>query len=119
MDQEQGIHQPHDKGYKYLLSSKRAFLELLRSFIRRDWVHAIDGGRLVQLDKSYILPDFSEKEADLVYQLKLKDHDVIFYILLELQSSVDHQMPFRLLLYQIEIWRDVLKNTGQIGRAHV
>lgn len=29
---------------------------------------------------SYALPDFKGKEADLVYRMKLKDRDVIFYI---------------------------------------
>jgi hypothetical protein len=32
---------------------------------------------------------------------------------MELQSSVDFQMPYRLLLYMVEIWRDVLKNTDK------
>lgn len=36
--------------------------------------------------------------------------DVCFY-LLELQSTVDFQMPYRLLLYMVEIWRTVLKDT--------
>src|SRR5690625_5234259 len=27
-------HQPHDTGYKYLLSSKRVFTQLLRSFVK-------------------------------------------------------------------------------------
>lgn len=38
MDQNHNLHNPHDKEYKYLLSSKRAYIELLRSFIHRDWV---------------------------------------------------------------------------------
>ncbi|MCX6089877.1 MAG: Rpn family recombination-promoting nuclease/putative transposase, partial [Candidatus Atribacteria bacterium] len=37
--------------------------------------------------------------------------EVIFFLLLELQSTVDFQMPYRLLLYLVEIWRDFLKNT--------
>jgi predicted transposase/invertase (TIGR01784 family) len=32
---------------------------------------------------------------------------------MEMQSTVDFQMPYRLLLYQVEIWRDVLKNTSK------
>ncbi|MCL6591467.1 MAG: hypothetical protein K6U80_16140 [Firmicutes bacterium] len=40
------------------------------------------------MDTTYILQDFTEKEADLVYRLKLQDQDMI------------------------GIWRDVLKNTG-------
>jgi hypothetical protein len=38
------IHQPHDKGYKSLLSSKKVFLELLRSF-----VNAVERRRLADL----------------------------------------------------------------------
>jgi glycerol-3-phosphate dehydrogenase len=35
---------------------------------------------------------------------RTKDQDVIFCILMELQSTVDFLMPYRLLLYQVEIW---------------
>ncbi|MDF2723138.1 MAG: hypothetical protein K0Q59_2813, partial [Paenibacillus sp.] len=79
-NEQQRVHQPHDKGYKYLLSSKRLFVELLRSFVRQGWVEHIDETDVTNVDKSYILPDFSEKEADLVYRVKLKGQDVIFYI---------------------------------------
>jgi predicted transposase/invertase (TIGR01784 family) len=43
--------------------------------------------------------------------MKLKNQDVIFYLLMELQSTVDFTMPFRLLSYMIEIWRDLLIDT--------
>jgi len=109
----QAIHQQHDKGYKYLLSSKKLFLELLRSFVHREWVERIDESDLTSVDKSYILPDFSGKEADLVYRLRLKEREAILYVLMELQSTVDYQMPYRLLLYQTEIWRDLLKDAGE------
>jgi len=42
--------------------------------------------------------------------VNLNGQDVVFYLLLELQSSVDYRMPYRLLLYQIEIWRYLLSN---------
>jgi len=103
------IYNQHDKGYKFLLSSKRVFIELLRSFIKHEWVNDIDEANVVKVDKSYILQDFADKEADLVYRVKLKDKEVIFYILMELQSTVDYQMPYRLLLYMVEIWRGILK----------
>ena len=35
------INNPHDKGYKYLLSSEKVFLELLQSFINVSWVQQI------------------------------------------------------------------------------
>ena len=116
-----GIHQPHDKGYKSLLSSKKVFLELLRSFVKKDWIDYIDENSIIKIDKSYISADFRGQESDLVYQVKMKDkrekRDVLFYVLLELQSENDYTMLFRILSYMMEIWRDILKNDqGQMKR---
>ena len=105
------INQPHDKGYKYLFSSQKVFLELLQSFVKAGWVGGIEEKDLVRVDKSYILQDFSDKEADLVYKVKINDQEAIFYLLMEMQSTVDFQMPYRLLLYMTEIWRDILRDT--------
>ena len=99
----------HDKGYKYFLSNPHIFLDFIKNFIKEKWAVEIDEKSLEKLDKSYIGPDFSEKEADLVYRAKIKDSEVIFYILLELQSTVDYTMPFRLLVYMVYIWMDIIK----------
>ncbi|GEA17459.1 hypothetical protein E306M_05930 [Moorella sp. E306M] len=101
---------PPRQGYRQLLTDKRVFLELLKTFVREDWVAAIDADYLILVNKSYVLQDFSEKEADIVYKLKTRDKNVIFYILLELQSTVDYLIPFRLLLYMVEIWREIYNN---------
>ncbi|WP_167751411.1 Rpn family recombination-promoting nuclease/putative transposase [Lentibacillus salicampi] len=108
----------HDVGYKYLLSAKHIFVQLLTSFVQKEWVNEIAESQLELMDKSYVLQDFNEKEADLVYRMKTEDQEIIFYILMELQSKVDYQMPYRLLLYMNEIWRDVVKNMGRkkVGR---
>lgn len=106
------LHNAHDKGYKYILSIKRLFVQLLKSFVDQGWVDKIEPEDVELVDKSFILPDFKNKEADLVYKVKMDGTNVYFY-LLELQSSVDYQMPFRLLLYMVEIWRNVLKETDK------
>jgi len=102
----------HDKGYKYILSIKRMFVQLLRSFVEQGWVSRLDEGNVERIDKSFILQDFKGKEADIVYKVRFGDREVLFYILLELQSSVDQQMPYRLLLYMVEIWRNIIRDTG-------
>jgi len=107
------INKPHDSGYKFLLSSKKAFIQLIRSFVKTGWAEQIDEASLVKIDKSFILQDFKDKEADLVYRAKLKDKEVIFYVLMELQSTVDYLIPYRLLLYMTEIWRDIFKNVSE------
>ncbi|AOQ22822.1 hypothetical protein MTAT_25350 [Moorella thermoacetica] len=40
-------YHPHDKGYRQLLSDKRVFLELLKTFVRETWVEAIDEKDLI------------------------------------------------------------------------
>ncbi|NLC68195.1 MAG: Rpn family recombination-promoting nuclease/putative transposase [Clostridiaceae bacterium] len=101
----------HDKGYKYLLSTKRIFIQLLRCFLDKSWVDRIDENSVEYINKSFILPDFKDKEADVIYKVRIDGKEVFFYILLELQSTVDYQMPYRLLQYMLEIWRTILKDT--------
>ena len=110
---DEKVHQKHDKGYSFLLCSKKALMQLLRSFISAGWSEQVDEAALIKVEKSYILQDFHNKEADLVYKAKIKDTEVIFYVLLEMQSSVDFLMPYRLQLYMTEIWRDIFKNTDE------
>ena len=104
---------PHDKGYKNLLSYKEIFLELLDGFVDQGWVADIERTQLTRINKEFIYPEFIEKEADLIYQLKINGREVIFYLLVELQSTVDFQMPYRLLQYMIGIWNDWIKNTDR------
>lgn len=66
---------------------------------------------LILVDKSYITSDYEEKESDIVYKAKIGEKEVIFYILLEFQSSIDYRMPLRLLFYISEILRNDAKNT--------
>ncbi|MCT4619087.1 MAG: Rpn family recombination-promoting nuclease/putative transposase [Marinisporobacter sp.] len=105
------INNEHDLGYKHILSHKKTFVEFLRSFVNKEWVNLIDVENLILIDKEFILEDFKEEEADIVYKVNIDGNDIIFYILLELQSKVDYRMPIRLLMYMTEIWREELKNT--------
>lgn len=109
------IHQAHDKRYKELLSNKRTFIDLVKSCIGGPWTEQLTEDKLVKVDKSYILQDFEKRESDLVYRVILGEQQVVFYVLLELQSTVDNLMPYRLLEYMLEIWRDFFKNIQQEG----
>ncbi|MGD8401297.1 MAG: Rpn family recombination-promoting nuclease/putative transposase [Bacillota bacterium] len=104
---------PHDTGYKYLLSYRNVFLELLDCFVDQGWVKQLDRNQIILVNKSFVLPEFVKKESDLIYQLKENDREVIFYLLLELQSSVDFQMPYRLLLYMAGLWYDYVKGVDR------
>ncbi|MFD3272931.1 Rpn family recombination-promoting nuclease/putative transposase [Paenibacillus dendritiformis] len=109
-DEHNTVHHRHDTSYRFLLSSKKLFVELLRSFVQKEWVKRIDETNVQEIPHSFVLQNFKRKEADLVYRVKLNGQDVVFYLLLEMQSTVDFLMPYRLLLYQVEIWRYLMKD---------
>ncbi|MCT4595915.1 MAG: Rpn family recombination-promoting nuclease/putative transposase [Anaeromicrobium sp.] len=107
------INNEHDLGYKSILSNKKNFVEFLRGFVNKQWVDLIKEEDLILIDKEFILEDFKEEEADIIYKVNLDGNEIIFYVLLELQSKVDFRMPIRLFMYMAEIWRDELKNTDE------
>ena len=108
---EDRIHHPHDKKFKILLSNPKRFLNFLKDCVDMPWVEHLDENMLRKSEKSFILQDFKEKEADIVYEAELNGNKIVMYILLEHQSKVDYRMPYRLLLYQNEIIRDYYNNS--------
>jgi hypothetical protein len=80
----------HDKGYKRMLSKKKNFLSLLKDFINEPWTSDITEDNLELIDKEFVLKDFTEKEADIIYKVTYEGREFIVYCLLELQSTVDY-----------------------------
>ena len=107
------LHHIHDKSYKSFFENKEIFLELLQSFIKEKWTAELKKENLVQDSTKYIIRDYEEMEADIVYTATIDNQEVIFIMLLEFQSSVDHTMPIRLFWYMSEIWRKYIKQYSQ------
>ncbi len=106
---------PHDSGYKGLLSQRQICVDLVQSCIDADWAKEIDVSYVNDKTNEFILPEFRLKKADKVFEMKIMDKDVYFYILQELQSTVDFHMPYRLLTYMIEIWRQIIANNEELA----
>jgi predicted transposase/invertase (TIGR01784 family) len=107
------VNQKHDKGYKRIFAKKQNFLHFLKKYIKADWVDSIDEIDLTLINATFIDADFKQKESDVIYKLKLKDREIIFYILQENQSSVDYTMPFRLLVYMTALLKREFRNTAK------
>ncbi len=61
---------PHDKGYKYIFDSPAVFFQFLKTFVKEDWVNKIDLNSLEIDGKSFILPDFRNKELENISPLQ-------------------------------------------------
>lgn len=94
----------HDIGYKELFSYPELVEELLLSFVKEDFVQHLDFSTLERLDKSFITPEFKEKESDLIYRINFREKAVYIFLLIEFQSSVDKFMALRILRYITEFY---------------
>ncbi len=102
----------HDLGYKQLLSFIEMFRQLIQGYTDEDWKEKLDYSRAQRVDKEYVLPDFKEKESDIVYKVPLIDKEknekeIFLFVLIEHQSTVDHSIAFRLLFYLTHVWYDM------------
>jgi len=107
-----------DRGYKYLFSVKRYFLEFLSKFVKEAWDDKITEDDVELVSGEYILNNFSTRHSDVVYKIRKKERE-FYFVLLELQSKNDKFMSFRLLEYMVEIWRRYIKDKEIISKSKV
>jgi hypothetical protein len=109
------LHPFWDRAIRFLLGRPERLRDIL-SLYDRELAARLDFQRLEPLDRSFILDDYREREVDLAVRLPYRsaagsqtspgsaESEVIVYLLLEHQSTVDPWMPFRLLFYMLRIW---------------
>lgn len=101
------IHDFPDRALKWLLETPENVKGLLLAVVD-DLARNIDYSRLQRIDRTFISDNFRKREADLVFIAPFiddqEDREVIIYILIENQSTVDPTMPFRILSYMLRIW---------------
>ena len=95
-----------DRSAKWLLANTdnlRGLLEIIGS----DIVESLDFSRVQLVNTTFVADNLREQESDMVFLLPFRDADeteVMIYILIEHQSTVDPAMGFRLLFYMCHIW---------------
>ena len=81
----------------------------MKKTLNAAWAKGLKAEELTLINKSYISSDYEEQEKDIVYRANVNGSEVIFYVFLEFQSSVDYRMPLRLFFYISEILREYAK----------
>jgi len=110
-----------DKAFRRLLADERLFLKFLRRFLRGRLPGDIDLDSLtvedVELQNiTFIPPDLSKNESDVLYKVRRGSAEMYVYILVEHQSRVDFLMPLRLLSYIVEFWKRCTEQAGARAR---
>ncbi len=96
-----------DRSTRWLFQDKdyvRGLLEILAS----ELANLIDFSQLVQINRSFIPDTLREQESDIVFSVPFRSEsptdEMLIYILIEHQSTVDTTMGFRVLFYMTQIW---------------
>ena len=93
------INKKHDKFFRDILSDKSEITNFLKDFINHE--NTIKPEDIEPYNTSFVTSKYQNREADIVYKIKEKNA----FILIEHQSKIDKQMPYRLLEYYTEILR--------------
>lgn len=94
----------HNKLIKSILQDRKEATQFINQFVKPREKIKEEG--LIRYTNSYITKKYKSKEADLVY--KLKNQDVFF--LIEHQSTIDNNMPYRMLNYCLDIMQEWSRN---------
>ena len=101
------IEQFADRSARWLLEDKENVRGLLEIVVEH-LVARLDFSQLVHINRSFIPDNLREQESDLVYSVPFRSEseaeELLIYILIEHQSTVDVTMGFRVLFYMTQIW---------------
>jgi predicted transposase/invertase (TIGR01784 family) len=99
----------HDPSYKQIFSHPQMVRDLLRGFVKEDWVQDLDYDSLERVSGQYVSDDLRAREDDIVWRIRQRGQWIYIYLLLEFQSSVDPHMAVRLMTYLGLLYRDLIK----------
>lgn len=109
------LHPFWDRSIRFLLQ-RPAHLAAIVRLARPELADRLDFEHLERIDRSFVLDDYRQREADLIvratYRAEQEEREVLVYLLVEHQSTVDAWMPFRLLFYMTQLWEDQRRRVG-------
>ena len=99
-----------DRSAKWLIR-QREHLQALVAMLAGEIADALDFERVEQLNRSFISDELRTQESDMIFSVPFRNptpkcEEVIIYILIEHQSTVDPSMELRLLSYMTQIWME-------------
>jgi len=100
----------HDSLYHRLFSHPGVVAELLRGFVAGDWLdeHDLDG---LERQNAKLHADGGERrDGDMIWRIPRRDgEDSYLLLLLEFQSTSEHFMAVRVLIYAALLWQQLVR----------
>ena len=102
----------NDIAYKEFFSDPQNVEDLLRGFVKKDYINELDYSTLERSNSDFVRKESGERHDDIIWRLKWKERWLYVYIIIEFQSNVDYSMPVRIMSYIAEMWLSLLENVN-------
>jgi hypothetical protein len=100
----------HDALYHRLFSHPGMVTQLLREFVSEPWVGDLDLEGMERVNAKFHAEDGVRRESDVIWRIPLKGGgDAYLLLLLEFQSTQDHWMALRVMVYAGLLWQHIIK----------
>ena len=107
----------YDEQYKKLFAFPRMVEDLLRAFVGRDLLGAIDVSTLRKLSSDYVSDELLTRRGDTVWRLRVPGGWACLLLLLEFQSRDDRYMALRILSYTSLLYQELVRNEAPEARV--
>lgn len=104
--------QPHDAFIKELLRSPERAIAFFQGHLPPAIVACFDWRTLTLMPSSFVHQDLKQTHSDLLFSVTTEGREMLIYVLVEHQTSIDPLMPLRMLGYTVEILREHEKTHG-------
>lgn len=110
------MQNPHDRFFRRVFSDPEHAAGELRAILPAELSARVDWSSLRLVPGSYVDAELSDLRSDVLFAATLGDQEILFYVLLEHQSTAPDWMPLKLLGYMVRIWEDYLRDNPHAER---
>jgi predicted transposase/invertase (TIGR01784 family) len=106
------IHSPHDKFFKRSMANIEVAKDFFKHHLPTEMLARVNLDTLQLKQTSFINDYLGATAADILYSVQIDGRRGYLYALCEQQSEPDKLMPFRILVYKLQIMQQHLDETG-------
>ncbi len=101
-----------DTDYKAIFSHPEMVIDIITGFAPGPWLADIDFATLEPFKSSFVseAEQASERHSDLIWRVRCKGCWLYIYLLFEFQSTINHFMAVRMLVYVGLLYQELIKN---------
>ena len=111
-----GENNPHDSLIRHMFSHREVAAAALRTLLPADLTTGLRLEDAQLLEGTFVDEQLQDRQTDVLLEVPGESASVWVYVLLEHQSSVDRDMPWRLHRYITRIWSRWKADNDAVGR---